>query len=67
MNLKTEKRLRKLRARLAAYVRWDKTDCNIFTRTRRHYWMSKDAAEIARLTQPKPPVRAKDTTHEPEN
>ena len=43
-------RLRKLKARLAAYMRWDKTDRNIFTRTRRHYWMAKDADEIARLT-----------------
>jgi hypothetical protein len=50
-------RLRKLKARLAAYMRWDKVDRNPLTRTRRHYWMAKDAARIARLTQPTKEVR----------
>ena len=57
MNLNNTKRLRKLKARLAAYMRWDKTDCNIFTRTRRHYWMAKDANEIELITRKISPAK----------
>ena len=39
-------RLVKLQRKLAAYKRWDKTDCNIFSRTKRHWRMAVPKAEI---------------------